>query len=59
MTKHMNILLPSIIYAMVFLFGSVLITVEVPQLLQGKFELNTEQLGLQFLGVVIGSILGE
>jgi len=55
----MNILLPSIIYAMVFLFGSVLITVEVPQLLQGKFELNTEQLGLQFLGVVIGSILGE
>ncbi|KAH1654116.1 hypothetical protein KXX16_002869 [Aspergillus fumigatus] len=44
---------------MVFLFGSVLITVEVPQLLQLKFGLNAEQLGLQFLGVIIGSILGE
>lgn len=59
MAKHLNVLFPSIIYAMVFLFGSVLITVEVPQLLQEKFELNTEQLGLQFLGVIIGSVLGE
>lgn len=44
---------------MVFLFGSVLATVEVPQLLETKFELNTEQLGLQFLGVIIGSFIGE
>lgn len=59
MAKHLSVLFPSIIYAMVFLFGSVLITVEVPQLLQEKFELNSEQLGLQFLGVIIGSVLGE
>jgi len=44
---------------MVFLFGSVLITVEIPQLLQLKYDLNTEQLGLQFIAVIIGSILGE
>lgn len=44
---------------MVFLFGSVLTTVEVPQLLQEKFELNAEQLGLQFLGVILGSVIGE
>lgn len=59
MAQHLNVLFPSIIYAMVFLFASVLITVEVPQLLQEKFELSTEQLGLQFLGVIIGSVLGE
>lgn len=44
---------------MVFLWGSILATVEVPQLLQEKFRLNAEQLGLQFLGVIIGSIIGE
>ncbi|KAL4923077.1 major facilitator superfamily domain-containing protein [Aspergillus undulatus] len=51
--------IPAFAYAMVFLFGSVLITVEVPQLLQENFVLNAEQLGLQFLGVIIGTVLGE
>ncbi|KAN0102257.1 MFS general substrate transporter [Hyaloscypha variabilis] len=37
------ILIPAIAYAMTFLFGSVLIT----------------QLGLQFLGIIIGSVIGE
>lgn len=44
---------------MVFLFASVMNSVEVPQLLQVKFELNAQQLGLQFLGLIIGSLLGE
>jgi hypothetical protein len=59
MARYPSILIPACAYAMVFLFGSVLSTVEVPQLLQEKFELNAEQLGLQFLGVIIGSVLGE
>ncbi|KAL3480723.1 major facilitator superfamily domain-containing protein [Aspergillus californicus] len=54
-----TVFIPAVAYAMVFLFGSVLITVEVPQLLQEKFGLNAEQLGLQFIGVIIGTILGE
>ncbi|KAL6234138.1 hypothetical protein BDW75DRAFT_241338 [Aspergillus navahoensis] len=54
-----TVFIPAFAYAMVFLFGSVLITVEVPQLLQEKFSLNAEQLGLQFLGVIIGTVLGE
>lgn len=44
---------------MVFVFASVLNSVEVPQILQTKFELNAQQLGLQFLGLIIGSLLGE
>lgn len=44
---------------MVFLFASILSTVEIPDLLEGKFNLNTEQVGLQFLGAIIGSIIGE
>eukprot|EP00136_Aspergillus_niger_P001056 XP_001389854.2 MFS multidrug transporter [Aspergillus niger CBS 513.88] len=56
---NIPVLIASAAYAMVFLFASVMNSVEVPQLLQSKFELNAEQLGLQFLGLIIGSLLGE
>ncbi|KAL4866915.1 hypothetical protein BDV12DRAFT_198766 [Aspergillus spectabilis] len=56
---NIPVLLAAIAYSMVFLFGSVLNSVEVPQLLQQRFALNAEQLGLQFLGLIIGSLLGE
>ncbi|KAJ5183876.1 hypothetical protein N7492_001492 [Penicillium capsulatum] len=56
---NVPVLLAAIAYAMVFLFASVLNSVEVPQLIQSKFELNAQQLGLQFLGLIIGSLLGE
>lgn len=44
---------------MVFLFALVMNSVEVPQLLQSKFELDSQQLGLQFLSLVIGCVFGE
>ncbi|KAH7409011.1 major facilitator superfamily domain-containing protein [Cadophora sp. MPI-SDFR-AT-0126] len=53
------ILIPAVAYAMTFLFGSVLITVELPQLFGEKFGFNPQQLGLQFLGIIIGSVIGE
>lgn len=56
---NIPVLLAAVAYSMVFLFASVLNSVEVPQLLQHKFALNAEQLGLQFLGLIIGSLLGE
>lgn len=51
--------LPALAYSTVFLFGSVLITIEIPQLFESKFDLNTGQVGLQFIGVIVGSLLGE
>lgn len=54
-----RVILPAIAYAMVFLFGSVLTTILIPQLFPEKFHFNTQQVGLQFVGLVIGSILGE
>ncbi|KAK4865071.1 hypothetical protein LT330_001694 [Penicillium expansum] len=56
---NIPIVLATIAYSMVFLFASVMNSVEVPQLLQRKFELNAQQLGLMFLGLIIGSLLGE
>ena len=52
-------MIPACAYAMVFLFASVLTTVEIPQLFAAKFHLNAKQLGLQFIGLIVGSIIGE
>jgi len=57
--KYASIAVPTVAYAMVFLFASVMTTVEIPQLFLPKFGLNAQQLGLQFLGIIIGTIIGE
>ncbi|KAF2477624.1 MFS general substrate transporter [Lindgomyces ingoldianus] len=59
MAKYPCVMIPTLAYSMVFLFASVLITVEIPQLFAEKFHFNPQQLGLQFLGIIIGSIIGE
>ncbi|CAO2651573.1 Nn.00g041430.m01.CDS01 [Neocucurbitaria sp. VM-36] len=59
LVKYPCVMIPAAAYAMVFLFASVLCTVEIPQLFAEKFHFNPQQLGLQFLGLIIGSILGE
>ncbi|CAD6448545.1 ddd63ed4-46f7-40fe-be80-76e9749d285a [Sclerotinia trifoliorum] len=53
------ILIPAAAYAMVFLFASIMITVELPQLFATKFGFDAQQLGYQFLALIIGSIIGE
>jgi MFS family permease len=59
LAKYPCIMIPACAYAMVFLFASVLTTVEIPQLFAQKFHFNPQQLGLQFLGLIIGSVIGE
>lgn len=44
---------------MVFLFGSICLSIEIPQVFPEKFSLNTQQVGLQFLSIIIGSVIGE
>lgn len=44
---------------MVFLWSSVVITIEIPQLYPEKFGFNTQQVGLQNVGPIVGTIIGE
>jgi hypothetical protein len=44
---------------MVFVFASVLVAVELPQLFGTKFHFNAQQLGYQFVSLIIGSVIGE
>ncbi|KXT09188.1 hypothetical protein AC579_429 [Pseudocercospora musae] len=57
--RYASIWIPTLSYTFVFGFCSVLLTVEIPQLFVPKFGFNPQQIGLQFLGVIIGSIIGE
>jgi hypothetical protein len=53
------VIIPAAAYAMIFLWGSVMLTIEIPQIYPAKFGLNTQQIGLQFLGIIVGSVIGE
>ncbi|KAK7408897.1 hypothetical protein QQX98_008901 [Neonectria punicea] len=53
------VVIPAMAHAMVFLWGSVVITIEIPQLYPEKYGFNTQQVGLQNIGPIVGTILGE
>ncbi|KAM0714061.1 hypothetical protein Q7P37_011025 [Cladosporium fusiforme] len=57
--RHASIALPTIAYTIIFGFCSILLVVEIPIIFLPLFAFNPQQLGLQFLGLIIGSILGE
>lgn len=54
-----TILIPAVAYSLVFGFCSVFLVVEIPSILTPKFGFNSQQIGLQFIGLIIGSVLGE
>ncbi|KAF2141050.1 uncharacterized protein K452DRAFT_351714 [Aplosporella prunicola CBS 121167] len=59
LAKYKSIIIPTACYSIVFCFLSVFLTVEIPQIFIPKFAFNPQQLGLQFLGMIIGSVIGE
>ncbi|KAJ5164174.1 Translation elongation/initiation factor/Ribosomal beta-barrel [Penicillium coprophilum] len=59
MGKQMTVLLPVLSHSMIFCLSAAMLTVEIPQLFATRFELGPEQTGIQFLGIIVGTILGE
>lgn len=57
--RYASVFLPAISYSMIFLFGSIMVTIEIPQLFGEKFGFNTQQLGLQYIGMILGNVIGE
>lgn len=53
------VVLPAVAYAMEFLWTSIMVTVEIPQLFPELFGFNTQQNGLQMIAVIVGTIIGE
>ncbi len=53
------VIIPTAAYAMVFLWGSIMISIEIPQIFPESFGFNTQQVGLQNIALIIGTVLGE
>jgi hypothetical protein len=59
MFTYPSILLPTIAYSIIFNISSVLLTVGILQIFTPKYHFNAQQIGLQFIGMIISSVLGE
>ncbi|EQL00797.1 major facilitator superfamily transporter multidrug resistance [Ophiocordyceps sinensis CO18] len=46
-------------HAMVFLWCTVMTTLEIPQIFPKKFGLNAQEVGLQNIGNIVGTLVGE
>lgn len=53
------VLIPACAYAIVFCYANIAVIVEMPIVFGEKFHLNSQGTGLQFLAVIIGSVIGE
>ncbi|KAK4702034.1 hypothetical protein P7C70_g4191, partial [Phenoliferia sp. Uapishka_3] len=59
MATRLPVLLPTLAFSVAFTYANVLMTVEIPALVGTKYGLNSEQVGLQFIGAILGALLGE
>ncbi|KAF4121501.1 putative arabinose efflux permease, MFS family [Geosmithia morbida] len=59
LVTYPNVILPAAAYSMVFLWGSVMTTFEIPQIFPEKFGFGPEKVGLQYIGIIVGTIIGE
>lgn len=59
MGKSMTLLLPVASHSMIFCLSAAMLTVEIPQLFGTRFELGPRETGIQLLGIIVGTILGE
>lgn len=57
--RDYRVLVATCAYAIVFCYSSVVLTVEMPQVMGEKFHLDAQQTGLQFIAIILGCGLGE
>jgi MFS family permease len=57
--KFPRVLIPGIAHAVVFTYANIAIGIEMPLIYGGKFHFNAQQVGYQFVAMIIGSVIGE
>ncbi|KAK3295238.1 major facilitator superfamily domain-containing protein [Chaetomium fimeti] len=53
------VLIPTVGYAMVFLWGNIMMSVETGSLFPERFGFDPQQVGLQNISIIVGSLVGE
>ncbi|KAK5313030.1 hypothetical protein LTR93_011097 [Exophiala xenobiotica] len=54
-----SVIVPSCAYAVVFCYANIALLVETPVIFGEKFHLDAQQIGLQYIALIIGSVIGE
>ncbi|KAE8354365.1 major facilitator superfamily domain-containing protein [Aspergillus coremiiformis] len=57
--RHPRILIAVIAQSIVFCYANTAITVEMPAAFGKRFHFDAEQIGVQYIAVIIGSLIGE
>lgn len=59
LSRHIRVLVPAIAHCIVFCYANIVLIVEMPIAFGEKFNFNAQQIGLQFIAIIIGCVLGE
>ncbi|KAJ6031001.1 hypothetical protein N7540_001733 [Penicillium herquei] len=59
LAKSPRILVTAWAHAITFCYGNIALIVEMPIAFGEKFDFNAQQIGLQFIAIIIGCVLGE
>ncbi|KAL5588307.1 hypothetical protein FOBRF1_014835 [Fusarium oxysporum] len=54
-----NVVIAAVSYSTAFLWGSVTTTFEIPQIFPEAYGFNNQQVGLQYMGIILGTLIGE
>ncbi|RAK86341.1 MFS multidrug transporter [Aspergillus costaricaensis CBS 115574] len=58
-TRLPRVLIPACAHSIVFCYGNIALIVEMPIVFGEKFDFDSQQIGLQFIAIFIGCVLGE
>lgn len=59
LAQYPRVLIAACAHAITFCYGNIALIVEMPIAFGEKFHFNAEQVGLQFIAIIIGCVLGE
>ncbi|CAG8122059.1 unnamed protein product [Penicillium olsonii] len=59
LAQHPRILVAAFAHAITFCYANIAIIVEMPIAFGEKFDFDAQQIGLQFIAIIIGCVLGE
>lgn len=59
LSQYPRVLIAAFAHAITFCYGNIVLIVEMPIVFGDKFHFDAQQIGLQFLAIIIGCLLGE
>ncbi|KAJ5093358.1 MFS general substrate transporter [Penicillium angulare] len=56
---HKNVVIPIFAYAIQYSYSNLVMVVEMPIAIGAKFQLDAQAIGLQYISIILGAVIGE